>query len=132
MARNLAWEIDHHREEISPALRNGRLQDGLNCTYEHYREMLARMERCQRLLDAVFAEHDVLLAPAAAGEAPVGMHPVPHPWVYMMWTATHVPSVTLPVFRGPAGLPVGAQLIARRREDRKLFAAARWVHRQLA
>ena len=131
MARNLAWEIDHHWDEISPAFRAGRVQDGFACTYDRYCGMRRRMEHCQRLLDALFADYDVLLAPAAAGEAPVGLHPVPHPWVYMIWTTTHVPSLTLPVFKGPAGLPVGAQLIARRGEDRRLFAAARWVYRQL-
>jgi Asp-tRNA(Asn)/Glu-tRNA(Gln) amidotransferase A subunit family amidase len=43
----------------------------------------------------------------------------------------HVPVVTLPVFKGPNGLPIGAQLIARRNDDRKLFAAGRWIYRQL-
>ena len=43
----------------------------------------------------------------------------------------HVPSVTLPVFKGPNGLPIGAQLVAKRSDDRRLFAAARWVYRQL-
>ena len=32
--------------------------------------------------------------------------------------------MTLPVFKGPNGLPVGLQVIARRNEDRKLFSAA--------
>ena len=45
--------------------------------------------------------------------------------------AQHVPAVTIPVFKGPNGLPVGAQLIARRNDDRKLFAAARWAYQVL-
>jgi len=77
------------------------------------------------------APYDALIAPAAAGEAPEGLHPVPHPWVYMIWTATHVPSLTLPVFQGPNGLPVGMQLVAKRCDDRRLFAVARWVWRVL-
>jgi Asp-tRNA(Asn)/Glu-tRNA(Gln) amidotransferase A subunit family amidase len=48
-----------------------------------------------------------------------------------MWTAVHAPSVTIPAFRGPNGLPVGAQLIGKRNQDRDLFAAARWVHTAL-
>jgi Asp-tRNA(Asn)/Glu-tRNA(Gln) amidotransferase A subunit family amidase len=35
--------------------------------------------------------------------------------------------VTLPLFSGPHGLPVGLQLIGRRNDDRKLFAVARRV-----
>jgi Asp-tRNA(Asn)/Glu-tRNA(Gln) amidotransferase A subunit family amidase len=74
------------------------------------------------------ARYDALLAPAAAGEAPVGMNPIPHPYVYMIWTAMHVPSITLPVFEGPNGLPIGAQLVAKRCDDRRLFAVARWAY----
>lgn len=131
MARNLAWELEHHRDAISATFREGRLKDGLACSYERYCEMRQRVEHCRRLLAPVMARYDVLLAPAAAGEAPAGMHPIPHPYVYMIWTTMHVPSISLPVFEGPGGMPVGAQLIARPSEDRRLFAAARWVFRVL-
>jgi amidase len=128
MSRNLAWEIDNHWERISKAFREGRLKDGLACSYARYSEMRGRVEQCRQLLAPVLARYDVLLAPAAAGEAPAGMHPVPHPYVYMIWTTMHVPSITLPVFRGPNGLPIGAQLVGRRYEDRRLLAWARWAH----
>lgn len=131
MARNLAWEIENHWDRISANLREGRLKDGLACSYERYCEMRAFVERSRERLAPLMASHDVLLAPAAAGEAPVGMHPVPHPYVYMIWTTMHVPSITLPVFEGPGGLPVGAQLVARRCDDRRLLAAARWAFRVL-
>jgi len=42
-----------------------------------------------------------------------------------------VPCLTLPVFKGPHGLPIGLQLIGKRNGDKALFAAARWVHRAL-
>ena len=48
-----------------------------------------------------------------------------------IWTTMHLPAVTVPVFKGPNGLPIGAQLIARRNADRALFAAARWVYQTL-
>ena len=32
--------------------------------------------------------------------------------LYMMWTALHVPAITLPVCKGPNGLPIGVQLFA--------------------
>jgi amidase len=131
MARALAWEIEHHWDAISEPLRNGRLKDGLACRYERYCEMRDLAARCRERLAAVMAPYDALLAPAAAGEAPAGWAPVPHPWVYMIWTATHVPSLTLPVFQGPNGLPVGMQLVAKRCDDRRLFAVARWAWRVL-
>jgi amidase len=131
MARNLAWEIDHHWERISAAFREGRLKDGRACSYERYCEMRDLLERCRGRLAPVMDRYDVLLAPAAGGEAPPGTHPVPHGYVYMIWTTLHVPSITLPVFEGPNGMPVGALLVAKRCEDRRLLAAAEWVYRTL-
>jgi Asp-tRNA(Asn)/Glu-tRNA(Gln) amidotransferase A subunit family amidase len=49
----------------------------------------------------------------------------------MIWTTMHVPSITLPVFRGLHGLPIGAQLISKHHDDRRLFDIARWAYRQL-
>jgi len=128
-ARNFTWEIENHWNEISETLRNGRLKDGLSCSYDHYLGMRELVERCRQLLAPIFDDYDVLLAASAAGEAPIGSDPTVHAWVYMIWTTMHVPSLTLPVFKGPHGLPIGAQLIAKRHDDRRLFAAARWVYR---
>ncbi|MBC7780498.1 MAG: amidase, partial [Proteobacteria bacterium] len=135
MTRNLAWVIDHRWAQVSEAFRNGRLSDGGEGSFERYRDMLQLAESCRLELDALIESDDpfdVLLAPAAVGEAPRGTMPIPHPWVYMIWTVTHVPTLSLPVFSGPDALPVGAQLIAARHQDRRLFACARWVEACLA
>ena len=131
MARNLTWEFENHWDEISETFRNGRVKDGLACTYEQYVSMRNVMHHCRKLLLGVFDQYDILLAASAAGEAPVGTHPIPHPWVYMIWTTMHVPSITIPVFQGPNGLPIGAQLIAKHHDDRRLFAVARWAYERL-
>jgi Asp-tRNA(Asn)/Glu-tRNA(Gln) amidotransferase A subunit family amidase len=132
MARNLTWEIHNHWNEISEELRESRLKDGLARTYDQYVAMRNVVNHCRKLLLHVFEAHDVILAPAAAGEAPIGLnHVTAHPWIYMIWTTLHVPSLSVPVFRGPNGFPIGAQVIAKHHEDRRLFAAARWIHRQL-
>jgi Asp-tRNA(Asn)/Glu-tRNA(Gln) amidotransferase A subunit family amidase len=133
MARNLTWEIQNHWNEISEEFRDGRLKGGLTCTYEQYVAMRNVVHHCRKLLLHVFEQHDIVLTPAAAGEAPVGFDQVAaNPWVYMIWTTLHVPSISVPLFKGPNGLPIGAQLIAKHHEDRRLFSAARWVYRQLA
>lgn len=128
-ARNRAWEIDHHWDMISEALRQNRLKDGLECSFETYRDARKFAEKCRLVLDELLGEHDVLLTPAAAGEAPVGLEATGNAAFGTLWTTLHVPSLTLPLFKGPAGLPVGVQLIARRNEDRRLFEVARWVVR---
>ena len=130
-ARNFTWEIENRWEQLSETLRNGRLRDGLACSYEDYASMRELVARCRHLLAPVIGNYDLLLAASAAGEAPLGLNSTVHPWVYMIWTTMHVPSVTLPVFKGPHGMPIGAQLIAPRGCDRRLFAAARWVYQRL-
>jgi amidase len=129
--RTFTWEIEHHWDEISETLRGGRLADGLSCSLETYCEAKALAERCRGEADAVFADYDILLTASAFGEAPLGWNAFVGVPVFQMWTMLHVPSITLPVFKGPNGMPVGAQLIARRRNDRGLFAAAQWVQRRL-
>jgi amidase len=129
--RNRAWEIDHHWEHISERLRKGRIQHGLDCTFEQYRHARAYAESRRLELDSLLDDHDVVLTPSAAGEAPVGLGSTGDPSFCLIWTTMHVPAVTLPLFTGPNGLPVGAQLVARRDSDRDLLAAARWVMRAL-
>jgi amidase len=131
-ARNFTWEIENHWEKISAALRENRLKHGLACTFAEYRAARDAAERCRQLLAPVFDEHDVLLTAAACGEAPVGLERTGDASPCLIWTTTHVPCATLPVFKGPHGLPVGAQLIGRRNGDRALLAAARWVYRALS
>jgi amidase len=131
MSRNLAWELEHHAGRISDKLRFGRLKDGLECSYELYSDMRALCEALRAKIDAVMAPYDAVLAPAG-DEAPVGMDAVPHPWIYMPWTVAYVPTITLPLFKGPSGMPVGLQVLARRYQDRRLFAVASTVCEKLS
>ena len=130
-ARNFTWEIENHWEGISERLRGGRIKDGLACTYEKYVESRNFAEKCRAGFSQVFGECDVLLAASATGEAPVGTNSTGNVSPSAIWTTVHVPVMTIPVFKGPHGLPVGAQLVAQRNDDRKLFSAAQWIYRQL-
>lgn len=129
MARNLSWEIDNHWDSLSRGLREGRLRDGGDCTEELYFEMRARAAHARLGLPSLFTDFDVIMAPATVGEATPLDDPVPHPWIYQPWTLLHVPVVTLPILRGPNGLPIGVQLIGRRGEDRHLLAVANWLEK---
>jgi amidase len=131
-ARNFTWEMEHHWDAISETLRNGRLAHGKATSFERYREAREFLGACRQTLDQVFDNYDVLLTPAAAGEAPVGLHSTGYTGFCTLWTSAHVPAVTVPALQGPNGLPIGVQLIARRDRDRELFAFARWVQRALA
>jgi amidase len=126
-ARTFTWEIENHWDEISDTLRGGRLQDGLRGTFQRYIEAKQLAEECRTRLDALMGGIDALLTPAAFGEAPVGMPAFAGVPLFQIWTTLHVPAVSIPVFKGPAGMPIGAQLIGKRHDDRKLFACAHWA-----
>lgn len=130
--RNFTYEIENHWEQISPTLRNGRIANGKDCSYEQYCDARMWAETRRRQLDDIFASYDVMLTASAPGEAPIGLHATGNPVFCTLWTTMHVPAMTLPVFTGPNGLPVGAQLVGRRYRDRQLLATAEWVRQQLA
>ena len=50
----------------------------------------------------------------------------------LIWTTMHVPAMSVPVFKGPAGMPVPVYLVGKRSQDRELFAHARWVNKILS
>jgi amidase len=130
-ARTFTWEIENHWSEISDTLRGGRLRDGITGSFKRYVEAKQLADECRRRLDALMGGIDVLLTPAAFGEAPVGMPAFAGVPLFQIWTTLHVPAVSIPVFKGPAGMPIGAQLIAKRHDDRKLFACAQWAFEKL-
>ena len=129
-AAGMAFEWDHHRDQLSPQMRNY-IESGLKTTREEYVAAWRRIEECRALLPQVFAGFDVLLVPCVRGEAPKGLSYAGDPNMQAIWTALHTPSMTLPTHRGPNNLPVGIQLVAQRFDDDRLFAAARWIWQKI-
>jgi len=125
--RTFTWEIDHHWEEISPGLRSGRIADGLSCDMERYMAATALAARCRAQLDAEWPDCDIIVTAGATGEAPVGWNALAGADLYKMWTALHLPTLTMPALTGAEGMPVGIQLIGPRDADRRLFAYASWA-----
>ena len=76
---------------------------------------------------AVLSGVDVLVTPAAPGEAPVGIEWTGDASFNLIWTSLHVPCVTVPAGVGPNGMPLGIQVVGRRGEDRAVLAWAQWV-----
>jgi len=80
--------------------------------------------RCRPVFDEIARGYDAIITPAAPGEAPLGLNTNGDPVFNRMWTLLHAPCVTVPGLTGPAGLPVGIQLVGPRFGDRQLLAAA--------
>ena len=123
-ARTVSWERFNRLNSLSKVLREGRMKTGLETSYEEYRACTQRLQRAQLQADDFLDGYDVLITPTAPGEAPVGLHFTGNAIFNTTWTALGTPSVTLPLFVGPTGLPVGLQLITGRYKDRRLFDVA--------
>lgn len=126
-ALNYTWEIEHHWNLLSETLRNGRIHDGVSCSYEDYIEARNLIEHCRVSIAHLLEGYDVLLTAPATGEAPLGFTTTGSSKPALIWTTMHLPAISIPVFRGPSGMPVGALLVGKRSRDRELFAAASWV-----
>ncbi len=101
----------------------------LGISHEQYREAEAVLDRCRRHLADEMKEFDLLLTPSAPGEAPAGLASTGDTSFNILATWTYTPCVTLPVFTGPSGLPVGIQLIGHRNQDHRLLEGAQAVYR---
>ena len=95
-----------------------------------YEDALAERRR----LIAAFAEwsepYDAILTPPALGEAP-DPATTGDPRFCSRWTFVGAPTVAIPTGLGPAGLPLGLQLVGSRGADRRLLAAAGWAEARL-
>ncbi len=128
-SRALAWERAHHEDQI--AVRD-RLRKADAVTFEEYIAARKVLDECRRLLDNTFSDFDALLVPSAPGEAPKSLATTGNALFNQWWTALHVPCVTVPVFTGPSGLPMGAQLVGPFGADYRTLACAEWVSRTLS
>jgi Asp-tRNA(Asn)/Glu-tRNA(Gln) amidotransferase A subunit family amidase len=131
MVRAFAYERANHPEKISATL-TAKIRESDMCTYEQYIAAQQHAVACRALLADALSDVDVLLVPSAPGEAPATLSTTGESTFNRIWTALHVPAVTLPVFKGPTGLPIGAQLIGPFGGDLKMLACAEWVWRALS
>jgi Asp-tRNA(Asn)/Glu-tRNA(Gln) amidotransferase A subunit family amidase len=129
MGAEAAQSMPEDRALLSPRLRE-LLEGGERVTPEQVAEAHVRADFARGELAALFTEYDALLTPAAPGEAP-GIESTGDPAFSRIWTLLGAPSVSLPLLKGPAGLPVGLQLIGPRGEDERLLAAAAWVLKEV-
>jgi amidase len=125
-AAAMAHEWNTSRNLISERLSK-RIAIGRAMPHAEYAAAIKLGEDCRARLPDVFGDCDVLLAPAANGEAPRGLGETGDPGFQAIWTILYTPALSLPTHRGPNGMPVGIQLVAQCHDDARLFAGAHWV-----
>ncbi len=107
------------------------LREGAAIARAQYESALGQREAIVDAFDAWAAEYDAVLTPAAPAEAP-SRTGTGDPRFCTTWSLVGAPAVALPTGLGPAGLPVGVQLVGAREGDRRLLDVARTVELLLA
>jgi Asp-tRNA(Asn)/Glu-tRNA(Gln) amidotransferase A subunit family amidase len=126
-ARSLAWEWHERRDELSSSLVRI-LEQGVAVDQDDYDAVVARAADGRAACnDDLFANADVVLTLAAAGEAAATREHTGDPRFARLWTLLGVPSVAVPGMVGATGLPIGVQLVGRRGDDARLLACAAWL-----
>ena len=130
-SRALAWEQAESRDLISATLR-WRIDEGWAVLREDYDAALQAGRVGRRQFADLMRGFDLLLTPAARGEAPSGLVSTGDSLFNGIWTLLGVPCITLPYGKGPKGLPLGVQLVGAFGDDSALLSRAQWVANALA
>jgi Asp-tRNA(Asn)/Glu-tRNA(Gln) amidotransferase A subunit family amidase len=129
LAHSFAAEYARGKEMLTPTLRT-MIERGQRTLATDYRRAVEQVPGLVQALERIFAQYDAILTPAATGEAPAGLASTGNPIFCTIWTLCGVPAVTLPLLRGPSGLPLGVQLVGCRCDDARLLRTARWLSAQ--
>jgi len=129
-SKSMAGDWASNGERISKVLSD-RIKLGMAMRHEDYLAALRLAEDCRAKIEHAFEGLDCMISPCVKGEAPLGLNPTGDPAFQQFWTVLYGPSMSLPTHRGPNGLPVGLQVVARRYDDDRLFACARWIMAKL-
>lgn len=115
-----------HPEALHPDFRR-KVENQFNLTNAQMREVLDAAALRRIDFDREFDNLDALLTLSAPGEATPGITSQGMATFNRIWTALHVPCISIPGMRGRNGLPIGMQLVQRRYEDARLLQVARAV-----
>lgn len=127
-ARSLQVEWATQRERLSPTLQE-EISEGLSITFRAYSSAKAQAAEFAASMSGVADGCDLILSLAAAGEAPLGLTTTGDAMFNKTWTLLGRPCLSLPVSRGPGGLPLAVQVVGTRYEDDALLAHALWLER---
>jgi len=130
VARSYRSYYDLGRQQLSDYMRTT-IEEGLAIPAVDYLDALDCQATLRAALDRLFDQYDAIVTPAAPGEAPRGLHSTGDSAFNNLWSLCGVPALTLPLLKGPNGLPLGVQLVGRRGEDAELLHVGQWLQSHL-
>jgi Asp-tRNA(Asn)/Glu-tRNA(Gln) amidotransferase A subunit family amidase len=131
LAQSLAAERREHFDKLSVLLREGRLAAGCQIDASEYIAAVETLEQARQAAKAFFSSYDCVICPSTAGIAPIGINSTGPSEFCILWTALHVPSLTVPISERIEGMPLGLQVVAGRGRDVPLFDCAKWIETRI-
>jgi Asp-tRNA(Asn)/Glu-tRNA(Gln) amidotransferase A subunit family amidase len=129
--RALAYEFDHHREQLGPILR-GHLESAAAISTDAYDEARRTTSRARQMFTELMGDHDAILTPSAPGPAPHSLDSTRKPTFNRLWTLLGPPCVNVPGLADGAGMPLGVQIVGRFGHDKRTLEAAAFLEQALA
>ncbi len=128
--RALAFEYEHHRDQIDRLLREA-LDAATAISADDYDAARRTGSRARQAFADTMADYDVILTPSAPGSAPHGFATTGNPMFNRLWTLMGTPCVNVPGL-SEDGLPLGVQIVGRFGRDRAALEAALFVEQAIA
>ncbi|WP_241503882.1 amidase [Ferruginivarius sediminum] len=126
LARNFAREYERGRDQLSAKLVE-MIERGQQERAVDYARAIDGARILNNVADGIFSDFDAIVTPATPGEAPHGLDATGNPTFCTIWTYTGMPAVSIPLFTGSNGLPIGVQLVAAHGDDARLMRTANWL-----
>ena len=122
----LIFEYTHHRQLCSPKLLEV-IELGQAIGDERLASAHSIVQQARRALSEIFMDVDLLLSPAATGQAPLGLHATGDPIFGRIWSALGNPGIVLPYGTGSGALPIGVLLSAAHGNDQELLLHTQYI-----
>jgi Asp-tRNA(Asn)/Glu-tRNA(Gln) amidotransferase A subunit family amidase len=130
VARTFEEIYRRDKERLSHSLRSfiegGQRVSSIDLSRAH-----AIAARARGALLPLMAAGEIILMPAATGEAPEGLGSTGNAVANRIWSLLQLGAVTVPAGRGPNGFPLGLQLIDPLPSADRLLPAASFAERVL-
>ena len=129
-SRALTAEARDHLDSFNPWSKE-RYTEGAAYSEERYRQALDSTAKGREVLGAVFADYDAFITPTHPDEAPQDLTSAIGAVFNRLWTQMYTPAIHLPLFTGPAGMPIGFQVIGAQDTDDNALAFAHWIDQRM-
>lgn len=123
------FKEEYKKSELVSPIMNELISLGNKISVDEYRQALLDQSNLIKIMDKFLSEYDTIISLSTAGEAPP-RNIMENRDPALMWTLTHLPVVSVPMFKSPNGLPFGLQIAARKYNDYLLFNLIEYLREQ--